>query len=660
MYHPLAAGDEFIELQNATAADAPLYDPANPANTWKFLGGITFAFPQGVTIPGQGVALVVPIDPATFRSKYSIPPTVAIYGPYLATDPLDNAGDDIKLARPGAPQGLIVPYVLADKVKYTPASPWPADTAGNTLERRSPLLYGNDATNWKAGPVGGTPGIITVPQVAPIISAGTDAVVAQGQNLIRDGVFSDPNAEQTWTATINYGDGGGTVALPLDPDKTFHLNHPYANPGTFTLTIKVTDSLGGIATASFVVSVTPSTRQGTIAPDRFLVRLDPGGTMVQFFENNFTPTPNFSVALAVLPLVTFSGGANYDLLTIDMINGNPIPAAGIRFNGGSQDSPGDLINIVNPTSALTVELGATQMLVGGRPVTFSSLEGVRFDGGPGDDILRITEPSMFLPVLNGGGGNDTLRISAGNYSPNLDLGGQLENLTIDGSGAMTFNATQHLKLLSMADTATAAMAAGGVLVLQTQSLNITGSATLDLADNSLIVQSNTAGRAAALQAVTALAATGRNAGAWTGTGLTSSAAAFDATHLTGVAVISNAADDGSPIRTTFAEETVDADSILARRTWNGDTDLTGVVDATDYFHTDSGFAHGAAGFAHGDFDYTGKVDANDYFLIDKAFAAQSGVLGSAAKVAAKQSTIHPPTKHRHHRPPGSQATLRWS
>jgi hypothetical protein len=83
---------------------------------------------------------------------------------------------------------------------------------------------------------------------------------------------------------------------------------------------------------------------------------------------------------------------------------------------------------------------------------------------------------------------------------------------------------------------------------------------------------------------------------------------------------------------------VDANSILVKPTYNGDTDLNGKVDADDYFNIDKGFSSRndpipLTGYRNGDFDYNGKIDSDDYFLIDKAFALQGPVLsgiGSAA------------------------------
>jgi hypothetical protein len=169
MYHPPDDGtndnvaDEFIELRNITGAVVPLYDPSFPTNTWRFLDGVTFSFPQGVVVPVNGQVLVVSFDPVNapaaldaFRNKYNIDPGVPIFGPYSGK--LDNGGESLELYKPDAPQtGSVadagfVPYVLVDRVKYSDVAPWPiaADGGGSSLQRLSVEEYGNDPINWIA------------------------------------------------------------------------------------------------------------------------------------------------------------------------------------------------------------------------------------------------------------------------------------------------------------------------------------------------------------------------------------------------------------------------------------------------------------------------------------------------------------------------------
>jgi hypothetical protein len=171
MYHPPDVDgtndnvlDEFVEVHNITAQPLPLFDPANPTNTWRLRGGVDFDFPQGITLPARSFALLVSFDPVTnltaasaFRLTYGLPEAVRLYGPFQGK--LDNGGEEVKLTRPDVPQtNGFVPYVLVDRVIYADAYPWSSapDGAGQSLQRRRPHDYGNDPVNWKA--VAPTPG----------------------------------------------------------------------------------------------------------------------------------------------------------------------------------------------------------------------------------------------------------------------------------------------------------------------------------------------------------------------------------------------------------------------------------------------------------------------------------------------------------------------
>ncbi len=70
------------------------------------------------------------------------------------------------------------------------------------------------------------------------------------------GSFSDADlAGDTFTATVNYGDGSGTRALTLN-GTTFSLSHHYsALLATYTVTVTVTDSHGSSGTGSNTVTV---------------------------------------------------------------------------------------------------------------------------------------------------------------------------------------------------------------------------------------------------------------------------------------------------------------------------------------------------------------------------------------------------------------------
>jgi hypothetical protein len=170
--------DEYIELQNTSDNDVPLYDILNPGNTWRLRDAVDFTFPPGAFVPARGFVLVVGIDPAAFRAAGGVPMDTPVYGPWAGK--LDNSKESVELVRPDHPEppgtssAGLVSYLLVDKVGYQDTFPWPAglpDGLGGSLSRINSAAFGDDPVNWNAGPR--TPG-------APFISGGIPpAIVTQ-------------------------------------------------------------------------------------------------------------------------------------------------------------------------------------------------------------------------------------------------------------------------------------------------------------------------------------------------------------------------------------------------------------------------------------------------------------------------------------------------
>lgn len=255
----------------------------------------------------------------------------------------------------------------------------------------------------------------------------------------------------------------------------------------------------------------------------------------------------------------------------------------------------------------------------------------------GTAILGGTQNWLPGSLLNVNGGAVTLNSDAGSASSTI-LG-----VSVGGGAALYVNATQHLKSLDIAG-GNVILAAGGNTLLHTQSLSIDAAGKLDLANNQLVVRSDAINRINVLNQVTNLIGVARGNGSWIGNGITSSIAAADSNRLTGLAVILNDKGNGTPIYTSFMGQSVDANSILVKYTWNGDVDLNGKIDADDYFMMDSGFAKHLTGYRNGDLDYNGQVDADDYFLIDRSFVGQSATLAMHTSAAdALPASIPEPT-----------------
>jgi hypothetical protein len=163
---------------------------------------------------------------------------------------------------------------------------------------------------------------------------------------------------------------------------------------------------------------------------------------------------------------------------------------------------------------------------------------------------------------------------------------------------------------------------GGRTLLVVQAASLAAAATLDLGGNDADFIT------ASLATVNGWVKTGYNetAGAnWSGTGIDSSYAAADSTHLTALAVVQNN-QGGSPLFSStnlFDGTAPGTGDVLVKYTYYGDANLSGKVDGSDYSLIDAGYKNTAkTGWYNGDFNYDGVVDGTDYTLIDNAFNGQ--------------------------------------
>jgi hypothetical protein len=99
--------------------------------------------------------------------------------------------------------------------------------------------------------VGSLPVIVT--NVAPQLPVIPDVRLAQPSLLLWTGRFTDPGAD-TWTATVDYGDGSGPEALPLQ-GRQFTLAQNYSQPGFYRVHVSVQDDDGAVDDTSFMVRI---------------------------------------------------------------------------------------------------------------------------------------------------------------------------------------------------------------------------------------------------------------------------------------------------------------------------------------------------------------------------------------------------------------------
>ncbi|HEX2209796.1 MAG TPA: PKD domain-containing protein, partial [Longimicrobium sp.] len=185
-------------------------------------------------------------------------PVAATDGPYVGIE-----GSPVTLSAAGStdPDGDALTYAwsFGDGAEGTGVAPQHTYADNGTYQVRvivtDPYGAADTATT-----------TVTVMNVAPSVAAFAGASLLQGETYAAAGTFTDPGAD-TWTATVDYGDGGGARVLALTGGG-FTLSHTYTAAGTFTVTVRVTDDEGAAGVRTATVSVqTPAQAVDGLASD---------------------------------------------------------------------------------------------------------------------------------------------------------------------------------------------------------------------------------------------------------------------------------------------------------------------------------------------------------------------------------------------------------
>jgi probable HAF family extracellular repeat protein len=434
-------------------------------------------------------------------------------------------------------------------------------------------------------------------------SAGEPRAVlfADGQALDLNGLIPS-NSGWTLTKARSINDNGFIVGEGISPSGQTHAF--LLSPATNVLTINGDQN-------------TPD-QDDTI----LLRRSASDSSLVEIFVNNNTSTPSSTfVAADYLHLIVNGGGGN-DRIVPDFSAGVPFPSGGASIDG---QSAGDSLEIVGTSSADNITISAGRISLGTAAINFSGIEAIQLDTDAGDDVINLNTALPFMPVIAAGAGSDSLTTGAGTYTLTSDASAaSLESITLQSNTVLNLAASQHLASLSIGSTGRVNLQPDGAHFIRVNNLTVASGATLDLADNDLIIE--TATPDATLSMVNGLVRSARNGEArWGGVGITSSAAVSNLD--TGLGAVINKNSDGTPLRTTLSGETLTTDIVLLFYTYQGDLDVSGTINADDYALIDSGYAQKLSGYHWGDIDYSGGApNADDYFYIDRAYFNQGAPL----------------------------------
>jgi hypothetical protein len=274
-----------------------------------------------------------------------------------------------------------------------------------------------------------------------------------------------------------------------------------------------------------------------------------------------------------------------------------------------------VINFNNPNS-YTIAGPATLTLQGavGVPAGINVAQGSHTISAP----LNVNDDATFTTASGSG-------LTLSNLQPGTHA------LTKAGGGALSVNNVRAGALSVNAGTVGVVAGRSAAGTSKVGALTVAPGATLDLADQDLIVDYSGTSPFASIQSAIQ---SGFNAGSWNGTGIKSSSAA---TGLNGHATALGYAEASSvgigSGGGTFSGQAVDNTSVLVRYTYAGDSNIDGKVDLTDFTFLAANFNGTGKNWLQGDYNYDGKVDLTDFTFLaanfNQSLTGDGGGLGSA-------------------------------
>jgi autotransporter-associated beta strand protein len=335
----------------------------------------------------------------------------------------------------------------------------------------------------------------------------------------------------------------------------------------------------------------------------------------------------------------FSGSSNFFLTnTVTLLNGDKrMNQGGTRTTNfdGPIVGPGGISKIGGGTFAFHASnsyAGNTNIFNGTISVgSFGQLGTSTNAITLGDDTGGPPLPSGTIHVTGTGADATTsrpflLRLGGGNLSfvNTLTINNTITGtgpLTKVGAATLTVNSVQVATLTTSTGTMKMNPDGSDAATNRVRALVLGGAtgawtSTLDLNNNSLIVDYDPLDPQSPLGQIQDQLKSGYAGGAWNGPGIQSSAAAATTNTALGYAESSVVLGAGGG---TFKGQSVDGTAVLVRYTLYGDANLDGTVDTVDFNNLASNFSQ-SGNWSQGDFNFDGVVDTVDFNLLAANFS----------------------------------------
>lgn len=251
-------------LTHVPYTNSPLVDAANPSGCTSPSGTALSTDQRGTGFPrskdGNGDSLAR-CDIGAVEDTVvppNVPPAVSAGGPYTVDE-----GSAVTLTASGSdPDGDTLTYA------------WDLDndnsfeTPGQSVTFSAALIDGPTGRSVRVRAHDGLAGTeastnVNVWNVFPTIAPLPVGVVIEEDTVFAgSGSFTDPGPD-TWTITIDYGDGT-TTSFPAS-GQTFAFNHVYPDPGSYMLRVTVMDDDGGDTSLTTVISVVSGNRPPAVS-----------------------------------------------------------------------------------------------------------------------------------------------------------------------------------------------------------------------------------------------------------------------------------------------------------------------------------------------------------------------------------------------------------
>jgi autotransporter-associated beta strand protein len=578
-----------------------------------------------------------------------------------------NAGSSVGTWVFNAPDTITIESIIGSVVfgSLSGSSPIFSNEAATTTQTGARILVGNLNTNTTYyGAMTGTVGIQKVGTGSLTLSAQNQFITDSQTNLAGEPVVINNGTLSAGVSTMGTTSGpfgaSNEPVLVGDVGTTGNLNTAaVATSAAVTVSNHIIISGGpaGAPTAGTLSIAGNSANSSTFSGP---VTLENNVTLSQVTSGSLNVTGGITGTPNLTGPDTEAFASNNG--PIDTINGNSPLNSGfqtITFAG-----PGN-VNVSAATNA-TNSFGiydSNDPNLNNESAYVGTGGGFVYNGSNGLISVSVTGGTTTFASVNSYSGGTSVsggQLIFGNLSPALSArsvsalsisGGVVQVATAGASGGSANGARNVLVLSSGPSITQGTPTLYSTSPVTAPALTISGG-TLDLTNNDLIVHSGSSGESTFGNISTAgtienLVATGRGTnGAWTGTGITSSAAAATPSTMALAAVINDKNQSGSGSLTgalvgttagfnhglsTFDGQTVVDGDVLVKYTYYGDALLNGNVTAGDYAQIDNAYnvdktSPGTlVGWYNGDFNYDGVINGDDYSLIDNAYNSQGSV-----------------------------------